>query len=161
MGLDRWLALIMGAVFLVYGYTAFLGMDHLLPPILRRDPVLPSTFPKILSVFGLFAVFCVLTKVECAPEQASPLPFAKWRQYKIIEAVALLVVMGIYALALRPLGFMLSTVAFLVFGGILLGERRLVVLFVFPVLVSYIVWQLLNTLLGVHLPPYPIFLGGG
>ena len=67
----------------------------------------------------------------------------------------------IYALALRPFGFMLSTVAFLVFGGILLGERRLVVLFVFPVLVSYIVWQLLNTLLGVHLPPYPIFLGGG
>ena len=60
MALDRWLALFIALIFLIYGYTAFFQMDGLLPPILQRNPVWPSTFPKILSVIGVFgALFSV------------------------------------------------------------------------------------------------------
>ena len=47
MALDRWIALIIGLVFLIYGHTAFFGMDDLLPPILQRNPIWPSTFPTV------------------------------------------------------------------------------------------------------------------
>ena len=56
MALDRWIALIIALVFLIYGHTAFFGMDDLLPPILKRNPIWPSTFPKILSVVGVLAL---------------------------------------------------------------------------------------------------------
>ena len=46
MALDRWIALIIALVFLIYGHTAFFGMDDLLPPILKRNPIWPSTFPE-------------------------------------------------------------------------------------------------------------------
>ena len=41
MALDRWIALIIALVFLIYGHTAFFGMDDLLPPILKRNPIWP------------------------------------------------------------------------------------------------------------------------
>jgi hypothetical protein len=37
----------------VYGYLAFFTMDQLLPPFMQRNPVWPSTFPKVLSVLGI------------------------------------------------------------------------------------------------------------
>lgn len=161
MAIDRWIALIVGLLFLIYGYTAFFGMDHMLPPILKRDPVWPSTFPKILSTFGLVATLAVLVNLEKSPKAAGPLDLRKWRQYEVFEAVALVAGMGVYALALRPLGFMLSTFIFLALGGALLGERRLLLLVTIPAVLSYLVWQLIDSLLGIHLPPFPAFLGGG
>ena len=64
MALDRWIALIIALVFLIYGHTAFFGMDDLLPPILKRNPIWPSTFPKILSIVGVLAAITVLLNFE-------------------------------------------------------------------------------------------------
>ena len=133
-------------------------MDDLLPPILKRAPVWPSTFPKILSVFGMLASVAVAVNLEKAPAKSGPLDIAKWRQYKILDAVLLMAGMIVYGLALRPLGFMLATFIFLSFGSALLGERRLVLLISIPALASYGIWQLMETLLGIHLPPLPAFV---
>jgi putative tricarboxylic transport membrane protein len=53
MALDRWIALVFIAFCAVYGYLAFFTMDQLLPPFMQRNPVWPSTFPKVLSVLGI------------------------------------------------------------------------------------------------------------
>ena len=161
MALDRWIALVIGLLFLVYGSTAFFGMDHLLPPVLRRDPVLPSTFPKILSIFGAIATVAVLVNLEKSPDKAGALDIAKWRQYRIADALLLTGGMVAYALMLRPAGFMLATFFFLALGAALLGERRFILLISAPALLSYVVWQLIASLLGVHLPPFPAFLDAG
>ena len=46
MALDRYIALIIAVIFLIYGYTAFFEMDGLLPPILKRNPCLLYTSPS-------------------------------------------------------------------------------------------------------------------
>ena len=49
MALDRWIALIFLGICLAYGYTAWFNMDGGLAPFMKRNPIWPSTFPKLLS----------------------------------------------------------------------------------------------------------------
>ena len=101
MVLDRWIALIIALVFLIYGYTAFVGMDDLLPPILKRNPIWPSTFPKILSVIGVLAAIVVVLNVEKSEKQVGDdMDIAKWRDYRLFDAVALIA--GMVALCSLP-----------------------------------------------------------
>ena len=55
MALDRWIALVLLGVCLTYGYAAWFTMDGSLPPFMQRNPIWPSTFPKVLSVLGVVA----------------------------------------------------------------------------------------------------------
>ena len=54
MALDRWLALILLGICITYGYTAWFTMDNSLAPFMQRNPIWPSTFPKLLSILGMF-----------------------------------------------------------------------------------------------------------
>ena len=160
MALDRWIALVIGLVFVIYGHTAFFGMDDLLPPILKRNPIWPSTFPKILSVVGIIAAVAVAVNIEKSAKQVGDdMDISKWRQYKLFDAVLLIGGMIIYALTLRSLGFLTSTFLFLSLGGILLGERRFILLVVVSAAASYGIWYLVDTILGIYMTPYPAFIG--
>ena len=106
MALDRWIALIIAQIFLIYGYTAFFQMDDLLPPILQRNPVWPSSFPKILSVIGIIGAVAVLFNLEKSDKQVGDdIEISDWRKYRVFDALALIGGMIIYALSLRILGF--------------------------------------------------------
>ena len=90
MALDRWLALLIALIFLIYGYTAFFQMDGLLPPILQRNPVWPSTFPKILSVIGVIGAVAVLVNIEKSDKQiGDDIDMSNWQRYKVFYALAL------------------------------------------------------------------------
>ena len=161
MALDRWIALVFVAFCCVYGYAAFFTMDQLLPPFMQRNPVWPSTFPKILSVFGVVVGLVVLFGLE-ATETSEPDPTAiNWRrlhEYKLGQALALLAMMVLYALALRPAGFLLSTSLFIAGGALILGERRWIAIIVSSVAAAGIVWWLVDQVLGIFLRPLPNFL---
>ena len=160
MALDRWIALIIGLVFLIYGHTAFFGMDDLLPPILQRNPIWPSTFPKILSVVGVLASIIVVMNIEKSAKQVGDdMDLSSWRHYRLFDAAALIAGMIVYALTLRALGFLASTFLFLSLGGFLLGERRYVLLVIVAALASYGIWYLVDSVLGIYTTPYPAFLG--
>lgn len=60
MALDRWIALVLLSIFIVYGYTAWFTMDGGLAPFMRRNPIWPSTFPKVLSILGIAASIIIL-----------------------------------------------------------------------------------------------------
>ena len=62
-----------------------------------------------------------------------------------------------YALLLRPIGFVTTTTLFLAFGGIILGERRLVILVSISVFTSFVLWYLVQEVLGIFLRPWPWF----
>ena len=159
MALDRWIALVFVLIFLIYGYTAFFGMDHLLAPIMRRNPVWPSTFPKILSVSGLIISMVVLLNFEKSSNViGDDMSLSKWRQYKLLEAVLLILGMIFYAVFLRNLGFIAATFLFLFLGGVLLGERRYLLSLVISATSSYGIWYLVDSVLGIYMTPYPQFV---
>ena len=159
MALDRWIALVFVLIFLIYGYTAFFGMDHLLAPIMRRNPVWPSTFPKILSVSGLIISMVVLLNFEKSSNViGDDMSLSKWRQYKLLDAVLLILGMIFYAVFLRNLGFIAATFLFLFLGGVLLGERRYLLSVVISAISSYGIWYLVDSVLGIYMTPYPQFV---
>ena len=159
MALDRWIALVFVLIFLIYGYTAFFGMDHLLAPIMRRNPVWPSTFPKILSVSGLIISMVVLLNFEKSSNViGDDMSLSKWRQYKLLDAVLLILGMIFYAVFLRNLGFIAATFLFLFLGGVLLGERRYLLSLVISAISSYGIWYLVDSVLGIYMTPYPQFV---
>lgn len=160
MALDRWIALVFLLLCLVYGYSAFFAMDAGLPPFMQRNPIWPSTFPKVLAVCGALVSLAVLLGFEKGagePKQGE-IDYRRLAQYEVGRAVALLLLMAGYAFALRPLGFIASTILFLTLAAAILGERRMVVLVPVAVAAAVGVWYLVQEVLGIFLRPLPTFL---
>jgi len=161
MALDRWIALIILIICLAYGYTAFFTMDAGLPPFMQRNPVWPSTFPKVLAVMAVVTSLVILLGLEKPAGEAKPLDinYRRLGDYKTGQALALLALMVAYALLLRPAGFLVSTVGFLVVGSTILGERRFHIMIPVAVLAAGVIWYLVQVVLGIFLRPWPFFLG--
>lgn len=159
MALDRWIALAFVALCCVYGFAAFFTMDDQLPPILRRNPVWPSTFPKILTILGIVVGLVVLLtskpKAESDAAKDGAIDLNRLGDYHIGQALALLGLMVAYALTLRPLGFVGSTIAFLVVGAVILGERRFHILIPVTAVAAGSIWYLVQEVLGIFLRPWP------
>ncbi|MEL6584336.1 MAG: tripartite tricarboxylate transporter TctB family protein [Pseudomonadota bacterium] len=164
MALDRWIALIFVTFCCIYGYAAFFTMDQLLPPFMQRNPVWPSTFPKVLAVMGVVVGLIVLLGVEKGDgaekePSASDINYRRLGEYKLGQALALLGLMVLYALMLRPAGFLISTTVFLVAGSAILGERKFHIMIPVGLLATGFVWYLVQEILGIFLRPFPFFLG--
>lgn len=160
MALDRWISLILLGICLAYGYTAWFTMDAGLAPFMRRNPIWPSTFPKVLSILGIIACLVVLLGIEKGSPKEAEIDYRRLGQYHLGQAVLLLVLMVAYALCLRPLGFLMSTSAFLVLGSFILGERKWHVMLPVALIATFVVWYLVQEVLGIYMRPLPGFLGG-
>ncbi len=163
MALDRWIAFIILLICLAYGYTAYFAMDDLLPPILKRSPVWPSSFPKVLSVGAIALALIIVLGLEKAPEKdkTGEITLSNLKQYNYGQALILIGLMIAYALLLRPLGFLASTFLFLVLGSFALGERRYVVMAVVSAIAAGGIWYLVDSVLGIFLRPLPLMMTGG
>ncbi len=159
MALDRWVALVLLGICLAYGYTAWVTMDALLPPIMRRLAVWPYSFPKVLSVTGILLCLVVLGGVEKGEEKTSDIDYRKLGQYNWGQALALLGLMVAYALMLRSAGFLLATGGFLIGGSLILGERRWIIMIVVSAVATFGIWYLVQEVLGIFLRQLPFFLG--
>ena len=135
-------------------------MDAGLPPFMRRNPIWPSTFPKVLAVCGVLVSLVVLLGFEKGAGEPKPgeIDYRRLMQYDVGRAVALLLLMAGYAFALRPVGFIASTILFLTLAAAILGERRLIVLVPVAVAAAIGVWYLVQEVLGIFLRPLPAFL---
>ena len=159
MALDRWIALCLLGLCILYGYTAWFTMDASLAPFMRRNPIWPSTFPKVLSVLGISASFIILIGLEKGEEKIGEIDHRRLGDYFLGQALVLLGLMVVYALCLRPLGFLFSTSAFLIVGSFILGERKLNVMIPVAFIATGAVWYLVQEVLGIFLRPLPIFVG--
>lgn len=159
MALDRWVAFVILCAAMAYGYAAFFTMDALLPPFMQRNPIWPSTFPKVLAVLAVLTSLIILLGFEKSPETTTEpdIDYRRLGDYKLGQALVLLGLMVAYALLLRPAGFLLATGAFLTCGALTLGERKLHVLLPVATLASFVVWYLVDEVLGIFLRPWPIF----
>jgi len=160
MSLDRWIALILLGVCLAYGYTAWFTMDAGLAPFMKRNPIWPSTFPKVLSALGILTSSVILLGLEKSQRVDGEIDYRRLTDYNLGQAVTLLALMVVYALCLRPLGFILSTSAFLILGPIILGDRKWHVMIPAAVIATLVVWYLVQEVLGIYMRPLPGFIGG-
>ena len=157
--LDRIIALVFLTICLIYGYTAFFAMDPNLAPFMRRNPIWPSTFPKVLAARGIISALWVLVTSEVQPAKDDEIDYRRLREYKLGQAAILIGLMIAYALCLFPLGFILSTILFLMIGSIVLGERRVVSLALIASVAAVSLWYLVQEVLGIFLRPWPWFVG--
>ena len=160
MALDRWIALILLGLCLAYGYTAWFTMDASLAPFMKRNPIWPSTFPKVLSILGTIACLIILTGIEKTEIKEAEIDYRRLHEYKLGQAVMLLALMVAYALCLRPVGFIISTTAFLFLGTFILGERKWILMASVAIIATMIVWYLVQEVLGIYMRPLPSLLGG-
>ncbi len=158
MKLDKWIAVLFLLLCLIYGYTAF---TYELLPFERNMSFLPNTMPITLSVLGGILALVLIFAPETAPDDGEVLgtiEVSKLRQYKLGQAIVLLLAMVAYALALRPIGFMASTVLFLAGGSFILGERRYLIMIPIAVTGAFGIWYLVQEMLGIFLRPWPWFI---
>jgi len=158
MTLDRWIAAIFLVTCIVYGYTAWFAMDASLPPFMRRNPVWPSTFPKILSVLGIICALWVLLTSKDAPIKQDEIDHRRLGEYKFGQALMLIGLMIAYAFALYPVGFIASTIIFLTAGAVILGERKLPIALLVSAIAAFSIWYLVQVVLGIFLRPWPWFV---
>ncbi|MGJ0185007.1 tripartite tricarboxylate transporter TctB family protein [Corynebacterium glyciniphilum] len=128
--------IVLGAVvlFLAFGFPA---------PGQPEDPgtaALPRLIGGALVILGIMLLF------NCEKNIFLPEPGSRMR-------TGLIIVAGIaYAFALTPLGFMLSSLIFMVIALLIMGIRSILRLVLVPIIVSVAVYYLFTDALGVYLP---------
>lgn len=127
--------------------------DIRLLPFQANQAFTARTLPEALSVLGVG--LSVLIILFPSNKEKLELRSLNWPL-----GLAFLVLMSIYGLAVRPMGFLLSTSLFLMAGFAMLGERNILklVLVAVPLVVAF--WALMNYGLSVFIEPLPFFLRG-
>lgn len=130
------IVIVLGAVilFLAFGFPA---------PGQPEDPgtaALPRLIGGALVVLGIMLLFNSEKNIFL------PEPGTRTR-------TGLIIVAGIaYVFALTPLGFMLSSLIFMVLALLIMGIRSILRLVLVPIIVSVAVYYLFTDALGVYLP---------
>ncbi len=134
---------------IIYGYYA---QQIALMPGDDQQPFNAQTLPTILAVLGSILSFSLLLTTKKDFHNRIDLI-----GYKFSTVGKLLLLIVLFAAALEWLGFVVSTVVFLLCGFWILGERRLKTIFIVSISFSFFTWFILSFLLGVYLAPGRIF----
>jgi putative tricarboxylic transport membrane protein len=163
VNLDRGVALCILVFSIVYAWLAF-GYELL--PFERHQAFKPNTMPIGLSMIGIvlsLAILLVPSRKDSTvvDESVVDLPQQKSGNQKFdrVRPVILVLLMLIYAMALRPLGFIGSTSLFLIVSSMVLGERKFHILVPVALGGAVFIWYLVQEVLGIFLNPWPIFFG--
>lgn len=142
-----------GLVFLclsaAYGY--YTGDIAMLPGD-EYEPFNAQTLPNILAYLGgILSIALILTASRDAGDRLS------LKGYDFPIVVKLLVLVVLFSVALEWVGFLLSTILFLIGGYWLLGERRVKTLLIASVPFAVFIWFALSQLLDIYLAPGRLF----
>ena len=123
---------------------------------------LPNTMPMVLSVLGiLLSLIIILTPTktgDAGRDSLGGIDISRLRDYKTGQALGLIAAMLVYALALRPVGFLAATTLFLIGTGWILGERKLHIMIPSALIGAGFIWYLVQEALGIFLRPLPWFM---
>jgi putative tricarboxylic transport membrane protein len=138
-----------GLVFLclsaAYGY--YTGDISMLPGD-EYEPFNAQTLPSILSYMGgILSIALLLTASRDASDRLS------LKGYDFPLVIKLLVLVVLFGIALEWVGFLVSTVFFLICGYWLLGERKWKTLLIASVPFALFIWFSLSQLLDIYLAP--------
>jgi len=129
---------------------AFLIFDI---PLLENSEVFNArSMPIFLVCVGFILSILLLT-------QRSKETMADFSTLDFWRGARFLLLMSLYGLAIRPMGFLFSTAVFLLCGFWMLGERKWSknIAIVIPVVIGF--WYLMSQMLGVYVAPLPEIFG--
>jgi len=164
LDLNRLVAL--GLLAFSSGYF-YLSYSYNLLPFERFLPVKPNTMPIGLAIAGIICSLAILIqpksqdneiKGDGTVNQQDREYLNNLKKYNWNQGIGLLVLATAYALSLRLLGFIIGTTSFLFLGGILLGDRRYILIIIVSITSSFIVWYLVDQVLTIFLRPWPGFI---
>ena len=160
LNLEKFLALIILIICILYAYTSFITMQANLLPFEKNMTVLPNSLPKVISIFGIIiSTFLILKKEEHnSEENISSINLKNVLNFYYGKTLSIILLMIIYTLCLRPVGFILSSVLFLFLASFILGERSFIKLAIICLLGTSIIWLLLEKVLGIYMRPFPYIL---
>ncbi|WP_372762165.1 tripartite tricarboxylate transporter TctB family protein [Pseudoalteromonas sp.] len=143
------------------GPSLFLALFTLYAVVAWQIPLLPfeeyetvtsATLPKVYAVFGI--VVCLLAIAASLLKPSEQVAAAdKLEKSHVLRTLSLLVLMVIYSALLEPIGFLISTSAFLLAGFFVMGERRKAILLFASIPVAVVFWFLMTQVLGIYLVP--------
>ena len=146
MRLDSIAAIFLLIVFAAYGQQA---LQIEMFPGQELEPFKPRTMPVALAVSGI--LLCIIHILQTF--RGDPVDATAWQGYDWRRAGILCIVMLGYGFAFVPLGFIAATILFLLMGFVTLGERRIPVLVILPVIFTLGFWAVMTQLLGLYLAP--------
>ncbi len=114
------------------------------------------TMPYALSVLGCIISLLILVLPTADPEGKKTLGEVT-RRMEWRKAILLVLLLVAYGLVMIWLGFIISSVLFLVAGFYILGERRIKAMFLASVPLVIFLWFVMSTLLGVYIAPGELF----
>ena len=147
---DRLGALLLLAFCSAYG---LLSQDIVLLPGNQNTAFHARTMPTFLTALGI--TLSLLLLLFPTTHAAHGLRGINW-----LKLVLFMLLMSLFGLAIRPLGFILATTTFLLISFALLAERSYLRLLVIPLAVAVGFWAIMELLLGVYLHPLPAFMSG-
>jgi putative tricarboxylic transport membrane protein len=159
MPLDRILALFFLVVSAIYGFAAY---NYPLLPFERNMVFLPNTLPMALSALGaIISLVILLAPRATATADADGLgdiSAAELKHFEFAKTFGLIAAMVLYALLLRPVGFLAATTLFIAGSSVILGERKFHLLVPIAIVTAGLIWYLVQETLGIFLRPLPAFL---
>ncbi len=122
----------------------------------QQEEFTARTMPYGLAVIGIILSFFILVLPTVDPEGKKSLSeTTKGMDWS--TAILLVVLMLVFGLVMKWLGFILSSILFLLAGFWILGERRIKLMLFSALLLVVILWVIMSLLLGVYLAPGEIF----
>jgi len=149
----------LGALFfllfsIAYFYKSF--DIHLLPGA-HYEAMTARTFPFYLGLMGIVLSLIILTLSFLKTEQDDLFDWEHLKTFDFKKGLYFIVAMAFYGFTIRTLGFIISTVLFLIIGFMILGERNIKVILLTSLGVSIVFWFLLTQVLGVYIQQGVIF----
>ena len=148
--------ILMGVIFLIFAISFYVLSYHFFGFEFEKIPndvgaaFLPRLLLIILALESVFLVFFSLRRrEETAPKSVK----VGWRGRPVIMFGAFLV----YIYLATLLGYIISTMSFLILSFYLLGVHKIWLLIVVPIVLTFSTYYLFGSLLNVYLPSGNLF----
>ena len=153
MKTDKAGALILLTFSIAYGLLAF---KVPLTFLAQRETFNARTMPFALGIIGTLLSFSILVLPSGQTDEEDKVKDA-FRGLDWPSTGLLIGIMIFYSITLRFLGFVISSIIFLVSGFYILGERRIWLLLIGSVPLVLFIWFLMSRILGMYIAPGEIF----
>jgi len=114
------------------------------------------TMPYALAVAGIILSFAIIVLPTVDPEGKRSLA-EETKGMDWPTAILLVALMLLFGLVMKWLGFILSSIIFLLCGFWIMGERRIIFMILSAVPLVFALWLIMSLLLGVYIAPGEIF----
>ena len=137
------------ALFTLYAIVAW---QIPLLPFEEYETVTSATLPKVYAAFGIIVCLLSIGATLLKPTEKTDADDVLEKS-NVLRTLGLLILMVIYSAMLEPIGFLISTSAFLLIGFFVMGERRKKILLLASIPVAVVFWFLMTQVLGIYLVP--------